>query len=127
VKSAEPWNPKLLFADNPSISPDAHFYDTITPFSAKLCELCGTGHSVPFAHRPLVQRRRTGGTVPVLATFSGVSKTLVFDTGEYGANGAALPPLVLRCSSGRAAQGSTFRYLNHHYPSMNYAVEVPLL
>ena len=56
-----------------------------------------------------VSKTRVSGTGPLV----GVPKTLVFDTGEYGANGAALPPLVLRCSSGRAAQG---RHFNEHAP-----------
>jgi len=48
-----------------------------------------------------VSKTRVSGTGPLV----GVPKTLVFDTGEDGANDAAFPPLVLRCSSGRAAQG----------------------
>jgi len=67
--------------------------------------------------RPLVQRRSSGGAklpsrsntgvsktrVSGTGPLVGVPKTLVSDTGEDGAYGAAFPPLVLRCSSGRAA------------------------
>jgi len=45
-----------------------------------------------------VSKTRVSGTGPLV----GVPKTLGFDTGEDGANGAAFPPLI-RCSSGRAA------------------------
>ena len=69
--------------------------------------------------RPLVQRRSSGGTklpsrsntgvsktrVSGTGPLVGVPKTLVFDTGEHGAKGAAFPPLV-RCSSGRVSNGA---------------------